>query len=210
MPAARIVPALDEPEDRDFGLAPIFESISDEQFAFKRRVETLAHCVVVAIADRTHRRANADFFAAFPECNRRVLAALVGMMNDVLWPAPMNRHVQCIEHKLRLQVACHAPPDDAPAEHVEHHGEEQETGIRWDIGDVCDPKLVRRGCRKATLDEIRCRARILVADRCFIAFSPAGADKFAFTHQTSYALIAYPNAFITQITLQPHAAIRAL
>jgi hypothetical protein len=41
--------------------------------------------VVVAVAHASHRRLNALGLAAVPEGNRRVLRALVGVVNDPVW-----------------------------------------------------------------------------------------------------------------------------
>ena len=70
----RIVPALDEVEDREPGFALILEPARNEQLAFQRCIEALAHRVVEAITDRAHRRPNPGFLATLAKCDRRVLA----------------------------------------------------------------------------------------------------------------------------------------
>lgn len=69
MPPARIIPAFDEPKDRDLGFAAVLKAMFDEQFALERRVETLAHGKVVAVSDGSHRRPDAGIFAGFAEGN---------------------------------------------------------------------------------------------------------------------------------------------
>ncbi len=49
----RIVPALDEVEDRKRCLSLRLESVLHEKLALESSVEALAHCVVVAVADGT-------------------------------------------------------------------------------------------------------------------------------------------------------------
>ena len=73
----QIVPALDEVKDREPGFVLILEPTRNEQLAFQRCIEALAHCVIKAIADRAHRWPDAGFFATLAKCNRRVLATLV-------------------------------------------------------------------------------------------------------------------------------------
>lgn len=131
-------------------------------------------------------------------------------MNDVRRSAPVDCHVECVEHKLSLQVVCHTPTDDASAKDVENNCEEQKAGIRWDVRDIRHPKLIGRGRDKAMVNEIRCRPIIVISNRCFIALSPAGADESAFAHQAGYALVADTNTFVAQIALQPLTAVCAM
>ena len=56
MPPSRIVEALDEVEDRDPCLALAAEADAIEQLALERGEEALTHCIVVAVAYRSHRR----------------------------------------------------------------------------------------------------------------------------------------------------------
>ena len=71
MAARGIAPALDELEAGDPRLG--LELPAVEQLAFEGGEKALAHGVVVAIADRTHRRANTHFPAAQAEGDGRVL-----------------------------------------------------------------------------------------------------------------------------------------
>ena len=45
----RIVPRLDEIEDGGFGLTQRSEAVLHEQLAFERRIEALAHCIIVTV-----------------------------------------------------------------------------------------------------------------------------------------------------------------
>jgi len=83
MKAVRVVPALDEGEDGEAGLAMGRESSSIEELAFEGCEEALAEGVVVAVAHRSHRGSDAGFCAPVPEGDGCVLAALVRMMDDV-------------------------------------------------------------------------------------------------------------------------------
>ena len=47
--AVRIVPRLDEIEDGGFGLLQRSEAVFHEQLAFERRIEALAHCIIVTV-----------------------------------------------------------------------------------------------------------------------------------------------------------------
>ena len=60
----RVVPGLDEAEDGHARLGLGLEAATGQEFALKGCEEALAHRVIVTIRDRSHRRANAGFFAS--------------------------------------------------------------------------------------------------------------------------------------------------
>ena len=73
MAASSIVEAFDEFEDRMSRLSLCLESAPFEQLAFEGGEETLAHGVVVGVADRAHRGAHAGITAAATEFDRGIL-----------------------------------------------------------------------------------------------------------------------------------------
>jgi hypothetical protein len=68
-----VIPALDELEHRHARVGLGVETAAVEQLAFKRSEKALAHRIVEAISDRTHRRPHPRLPAAHPEGDRRVL-----------------------------------------------------------------------------------------------------------------------------------------
>ena len=72
-----VVPSFDELEERQLCLGVRAEGVAVDEFAFEGRKEALAHCIVEAIADRTHRRADAGLLEASSERDGRVRGALV-------------------------------------------------------------------------------------------------------------------------------------
>src|SRR5207302_1943673 len=79
----RIVPAFDEVEDGEARVGLRAEAVAIEQLALERREEALAHGVVVGIAHTAHRRPDAGLATAPTEGERRVLAALMRVMNHL-------------------------------------------------------------------------------------------------------------------------------
>src|SRR5580692_800119 len=71
--ACGIVEAFDELKDGHPRLAVRSEGTSIDQFAFEGGEETLAHRIVVSVADRACRWTNAGLLAAIAESDRRVL-----------------------------------------------------------------------------------------------------------------------------------------
>ena len=76
MAAAWIVEALDEFEDRTTRFGLCLEPTSIEQLAFEGCEETLAHGVVIRIADRAHRGPYACIVTAAAELDRGILITL--------------------------------------------------------------------------------------------------------------------------------------
>ena len=100
MSAVRIVPGLDEAENGHARFGLRLEAAARQKFAFERCEEAFAHRVVVTIRNRSHRRANIGFLAAQSERKRRVLRALIGMMDHADGIALVNRHVERIDDDL--------------------------------------------------------------------------------------------------------------
>ena len=69
----RVVEAFDELKDGHPRLAVRSEAARIDQLAFEGGEETLAHRIVVGVADRACRWTNAGFLAASAESDRRVL-----------------------------------------------------------------------------------------------------------------------------------------
>src|SRR5207244_10223381 len=83
MSTPRVVPAFDEVEDGAARVGLGAEAFAIEQLALERREEALAHGVVVGIAHTAHRRPDAGLATAPAEGERRVLAALIRVMNHL-------------------------------------------------------------------------------------------------------------------------------
>ncbi len=139
MPPSGIVPSLDELEDGDACLGKGPEAAAVNQFAFQCREEALAERIVVAITDRSSRRADASAATAVAEGDRGILRSLIGVMDDAIGSALPERHVEGIEHEAGAQVVGHGPADHAPAEDIQHDGEIKEPGPGRDVRDIGDP-----------------------------------------------------------------------
>src|SRR6266446_5852740 len=149
MPPARVVPALDEVEDRQAGVGLRGEALPIEQLALERREETFAEGVVVGVADRAHGGPDARLATPEPEGDRRVLGALVRVMDDI-----------------GAEMRFHRPADHATAPRIEDDGEIEKPRPCRDVRDVRHPQAIgtRRG--EVAGDEIW-RGRIcLVSDGC--------------------------------------------
>ena len=81
MAPAGIVPSLDELEDGHARLGVGPKPTPVEKLAFQRREETLAHRIIVTIADRSGRRTDTGDAAAVAEGNRGVLRSLNGLLD---------------------------------------------------------------------------------------------------------------------------------
>lgn len=138
MAPIRILPALDEVEDRKRCLALRLESVLPEELALESSVEALAHCVIVAGANGTHRHRDAGFTAPLSKSDRGILRSVIGMMEDRFRSSAIDRHVERIDDELFAHVVRHRPPDDASSANIEHDGEKEKPA--YAVGDVGDPK----------------------------------------------------------------------
>ena len=165
MPPSRIVEALDEVEDPDPRLALGAEADAIEQLALERGEEALTHCIVVAVAHRSHRRLDAGLATPQPERDRRVLAALVRVVDHTGRPPLSQRHVERVQHELGAQVVRHRPADDPSAPRIDHHRQIQEPRPRRHVRDVRHPELVGTRCSEVALNEVRGRTRVAIPSR---------------------------------------------
>ena len=76
--------------------------------------------IVVGVADRPHRRPDAERQAALPVGDGRVLTPMIRMMDDAVGAALLQGHVQRGQHQLGPQVRGHRPTDHAPAPRIQH------------------------------------------------------------------------------------------
>src|SRR5258707_8985161 len=96
------------------------EGLPREQFALQSSEEALSHCVVVAIADRAHGAADAHHAAALAKRQRRILAAMIGVVDNPGRRTPIpDRHLQRPHNQLSSQMISHRPAHHASTEHVE-------------------------------------------------------------------------------------------
>src|SRR5689334_5861534 len=97
--APGVVPSLDPGEQRQTRVGLGLPTPAVDQLAFEAGEEALGHRVVVGVAYAAHRGTHAHLLAAFAECDARVLTALVAVMDQGLWLALLQRHVQCGEYE---------------------------------------------------------------------------------------------------------------
>src|SRR5205085_2535798 len=92
------------------GLCMRLEASPVEKLALERCEEGLAHRVVVRVTDRAHRGLHADLATAKAETHRRVLAALIRVMDDRRRLPLPDGHDQSIDdaHTVRCEYGVHA------------------------------------------------------------------------------------------------------
>ena len=80
------------------------------------------------------------------EVLRGVLAALIGMVKQLVWlAAAPKRHHERVHHQLRRHLGLHRPADDAAGEEVQDHSQIEPAFSGVDVGEVGNPFLIR--CR---------------------------------------------------------------
>src|SRR4029077_2123878 len=151
--AGGTVEAFDELKDGHPRLAVRSKATPIDQLAFEGGEETLAHRIVVGVADRACRWTNAGFLAASAESDRRILRTAIRMMDDVVGLSGHDRHVESVEHDAGLQVGREGPSDDPARPGVENDRKVEKAGQRRQEGDVGHPQLVRSLGYEVAADE---------------------------------------------------------
>src|ERR1700729_4041044 len=124
------------------------------QLAFEGGEETLAHRIVVGVADRACRWTNAGFLAASAESDRRILRTAIRMMDDVVGLSGHDRHAESVEHDAGLQIGREGPSDDPARPGVENDRKVEKSGQRRQEVDVGHPQLVGSLGHEVAADEI--------------------------------------------------------
>ena len=125
-----------------------------EQLTFQGGEETLAHRVVITIANRAHRDTNLSLMTPMAKGHRGVLRALVRVMNHPMRATLAARHMKGVEHELDTHVIRHRPAHHAAAKHIEHHRHIEKPGERGDIRNVCNPRPIGRHGREVSIDQV--------------------------------------------------------
>jgi hypothetical protein len=89
MPTLSVVEDLDLLKERAARLQVGAQGLAGEEFALQDGEEAFGYGVVVAIADRPHRAADAHGLAALPKEQRGILATMVGVMDHPIARSPV-------------------------------------------------------------------------------------------------------------------------
>lgn len=186
-----IVPTFDEFEERLACLWLVVEGCAIEQFTFQGGKETLAEGIIETIADRAHRRTDAGVSTALAKRQGSVLAALIGVMNDIFWVTLLDRHLQGIHHQGSLEMSGHCPTDDFAAPGIHDNSQVQPTRPGRDVSNVCDPQTVGRLGAEIPLDQIGRRTCPWLSLGCAWGFAAADALQAFGAHQASHPLATH-------------------
>ena len=120
MAPARIVPALDEAEDRHLrrGLGIEARRARSSHSSVAKKLSHMA----LSYASPTEPIDGGDAGLPGGAEGEECMAALIGVMDDVARPALAERHVEGVEDELAAEVLGHRPADNAAAERVQHDG----------------------------------------------------------------------------------------
>jgi len=100
-------------------------------------------------------------------------------------------HPERVEHQLGLEVVAHRPADDPAAEDVLDGGEEEKALPGLDVLQVANPEPIRLGAGEVTVDEVRRRQPLRIADgRARPAPLAVGTTQAELAHQPCDPLLA--------------------
>jgi hypothetical protein len=205
-----IVKAFDVLEHCGFRFSLCLEMMSVQQLAFQARKEALGHCIVEAIADRSHRGTNAEHLAALTEGDRGVLAAVIGVMDHLVRTALGESAFDRAQHQLRSQVILHRPADNAPAEHIQHDRQVHESRPSGNVGDIRYPQSIRCCRLKVPLHQIFGRLRVRIAPRSRDESAPTHPTQPGRAHQTRDPFACDPRAVVSQLCVHTRCTVRTM
>lgn len=205
----RIVPAFYKLKNDGARFSRGVEAGAVEQFAFEGGEEAFTQGIVKAITDRAHGRADVRFAAAVTKGKGRVLAAMIGMVDDILGMALLDSHLQSLQDQLRAQVSGHGPADDPAAPGVEHDGQIQEPSPGWDVGNVSYPEFIRAAGREVTLDQIGGRSSPSLSLGGARRFATADTPQIGGAHQARHAFASHMPALFCQFGVDTRSTIGA-
>jgi hypothetical protein len=110
----RIVPPLDKLEKLPAGLGMRSKRAPVQKLTFQGSKEAFAQSIIEAVSHRSHRRSYPGFPAPLAKSNRRLLAALVGVMNYLPGLSLPQGHVQSVQNELCAKMPGHRPAHHPP------------------------------------------------------------------------------------------------
>jgi hypothetical protein len=187
----RIVPTFDEFKHclACFGLC--VEDSAIKQFALQGSEEALAEGVVETISDRAHRRTDAGISTALAKRQGSVLAALIGVMDDIFRVTLLDRHLQGVHYQGSLELRGHRPTDNFAAPGIHDHSQIQPTCPGRDVSNICDPQTVGSLGSEIPLDQIGSRTCPWLSLGRVWGFSAANALQTFGSHQASHPLATH-------------------
>ena len=209
MQSLGVVPLLQEAGDCRLGLCRRSEGATINEFTFERSEEALRHGVVIAVSHGAGRLAHPRFSAALTEDERGVLGAVVRVMDHVVRPTQLHRHLKSIQHDLHMHACGHRVADNAATEDVYDDCEVQEPGPSGDMGDISHPESIRSLGGEVAADKILRRARTGAARRRAANSTPAYARQAGIPHQSGDAMTADVPAFSLQLGMNARCTIGA-
>ena len=183
MAAVWIVPAFDLFKDRHAGLSLGTEYAAVNELAFEGSEKALRHRVVKAVAYRSHGRGDAHLSAAFAEGVRRVLAALIAVMDDAA-----TTPCSALRAPARYAGDWPSTGPHLPAEGVVDDRQKHESGPGRHVGDIGHPEAVGRIGFEPAPHEVRCWTKLGVAARGACCLAPRYPGQGHLSHQPGDAL----------------------
>lgn len=204
-----VVPFLQETGDHDLCFCRGSEGATVKQFAFERSEEALRHGVIIAVSHGAGRLSHACFPAALTKDERRVLGAVVRVVDHVIRPPQLHCHLKRIEHDLHMQACGHRVADDAAAEDVHDDCEVKKPRPCGNMGDISHPESIWGLRGEVAADKVLRRALTGPTDRHTASSTSAHAHQAGNPHQSSDAMTADVPAFRFQLGMNARRAISA-
>ena len=155
VPTLAIVEDLEVLEHGVGQFDPRFPSLPIQEFGLHSAPERFDHGVVIAIADRSHRRGQDRVLLPAGECPGRKLHSVARVNECAGCRASIQYgHSQSVWHQCRCLRAVDRPPDDSPRKRIQDNGVVNLAFTRGKFRDIRDPQLIRLVASELAVHEI--------------------------------------------------------
>ena len=142
--ALRVVEELDVVEHVAPGFFAGFVFLAPDALAFEQVEEAFGDCIIPTVPPAAYAWGQVVLFEELFPLVAGELRALIGMNKDLGFGlAPPDGHEQGLQRQVGVSPTLHRPTNDTSGKQIDHHREIQKPFVGADVGDVCDPKLVR-------------------------------------------------------------------
>ena len=142
-----------------------------------------------------------------PKCNRRILRSLVRMVDHLIRPSLIERHLQCSQDQLTTHMIGHRPTDNLAIEYIEYYCQVHEALPGRDIRDVCDPQLIRCDSRECPVYQVWRWTIIIVSYRRGHPFTSSDTSKPTISHQSCNSFTTHTFVVLNQLGMDTGDAI---
>lgn len=181
------------------GASPRSPSMND--LRLEQPDDRLCEGIVVGVTGGAHRSLDGALTESLAVADRQVLPAAIAVMDESFGlTARMHGLLERIEYQVRLHRSAHAPTHDHAREHIDDEGDVHEAAPGGDVGEVCDPQLIRSLGHELPLHKVGRTLCAFIGERRDLE-RPAAPDaaQAERAHQPLHGAASHPDLLAVQL-----------